>query len=76
MVVHEFVYSGGKATRTVRVYTDEEVTVMILAGNDPRGKPYTFIDTPRIVVQCKCPKIGRKYCGTCKGEGRYYYYKH
>lgn len=80
MVVHDYMvaheYGGSfnpQVKRTVHVYTDEEVTVMILAGNDPRGKPYTYPTVHYPVNRCKCPKIGRKYCGTCKGEGKFYY---
>lgn len=52
----------------VRRWTDEQLALLILAGDDPRAGGLAR-SVPRL---CRCPKVGRYACKRCMGEGRYY----
>ncbi len=70
MVLHRHYYKmvdrRTEYTWAVVRLTDADAAFLILAGNDPRLYP----GNP---VRCKCPKIGKRLCKKCGGEGKYWY---
>jgi len=60
-------WQGRHIEPEVRAWSDEEMAVAVLAGNDPRDNSAL---TRR--QHCYCPRIGRAYCKKCLGAGCYY----
>ena len=65
MILHRWDWNNPLSWNKIEEIDEATLTMLILAGEDPR--------LHNIATLCRCPKIGRRYCPECRGEGRWYH---